>query len=54
MKMTGIMAGYIASLDPAVQSLLAGGFCATALVCLTYTGILAALILDKISDRLAK
>jgi hypothetical protein len=49
MKMTGIMAGYIASLDPAVQSLLAGGFCATALVRLTYTGILAALILDKIA-----
>jgi hypothetical protein len=54
MKMTSLMAGYIASLNPAVQSFLAAGFCATALVCLTCTGILAALILDKISDRLAK
>ncbi len=52
--MTSFMAEYIASLNPAVQSFLAAGFCATALVCLTYAGILTALILDKISDRLAQ
>jgi hypothetical protein len=52
-KMTTVMAEYIANLDPAVQSFLAAGFCATALVCLTYAGILAAHILDKISDSLA-
>jgi len=51
--MTTVMAEYIANLDPAVQSFLAAGFCAIALVCLTYAGILAAHILDKISDSLA-
>ena len=52
--MTSLVAGYFASLNPAVQSLLAVGFCATALVCLTYAGILATLILDTISDRLVR
>jgi hypothetical protein len=52
--MTSLMAEYVASLNPAVQSFLAAGFCATALICLTYTGVLAALVLDKIGDRLAK
>jgi hypothetical protein len=51
--MTIAMAEYIASLNPAVQSFLAAGFCAVALVCLTYAGILAAHILDKISDSFA-
>ena len=52
--MTSLVAGYFASLNPAVQSLLAVGFCATALVCLNYAGIFATLILDTISDRLVR
>jgi len=48
------VAQYIASLNPAVQSFLAAGFCATALVCLTSAGILATFVLDKISNSLVK
>jgi len=48
------MTEYIASLNPAVQSFVAAGFCAAALLCLTYTGVLTARILDKISDRFVK
>jgi hypothetical protein len=52
--MTTLVAEYIASLNPAVQSFLAAGFCAAALVCLTSAGILATFVLDKISNSLVK
>jgi hypothetical protein len=52
--MTNLVAQYIASLNPAIQSFLAAGFCAAALVCLTSAGILATLVLDKISNSFAK
>jgi hypothetical protein len=48
------MAEYIASLSPPVQSFLAAGFCVTALISLTCTGVLAVLVLDKISNRFVK
>jgi hypothetical protein len=52
--MTNLLAQYIVSMNPAVQSFLAAGFCAAVLVCLTSAGILATLVLDKISNSLAK
>ena len=52
--MTNLVVEYVAGLNPAVQSFLAAGFCATALVCLTSAGIVATFVLDKISNSLVK